>query len=96
MGLTGELSASAQADYLSGVLMGHEVASVARRLESISTLQVVLCGEPDLCRRYAMALEVYGFKSPSISAQATARGLWEVAVAAGLLRPAPNQARTNG
>ena len=85
LGLTGDLSAGAQADYLSGVLMGHEVASLARRQDSISTLRVMLCGEPDLCRRYAMALEVYGFKPPGISAQATARGLWEIAVAAGLL-----------
>lgn len=88
LGLTGALSATAQVDHLSGVLIGHEVASLAR--QHGSGARVVLCGEPDLCRRYALALAVYGFGTPEIAPQATARGLWQVAVAAGLVAATPS------
>ena len=88
LGLTGALHATAQADYLSGVLIGHEVASLARRYSAASAPTappVVLCGEPDLCRRYALALGVHGFSPPDIAPQATATGLWQIAAAAGLV-----------
>jgi 2-dehydro-3-deoxygalactonokinase len=88
LGLTGELSATAQADYLSGVLIGHEVASLARHADLADGMPVILCGEPDLCRRYTAALTRYGFAPPTIAPQATARGLWQIAVAAGLVQGA--------
>ena len=91
LGLTGALPATAQADYLSGLLIGHEVASLARQRSSGGMApRVVLCGEPDLCRRYAQALALYGFEVPEIAAQATARGLWQIAVAAGLVAATPS------
>ncbi|PJI96145.1 2-dehydro-3-deoxygalactonokinase [Acidovorax sp. 69] len=87
LGLTGELPATAQADYLSGLLIGHEIACLARvqphGLGAHHTL--VLCGEPDLCRRYAIALQVYGFDKATMAANATATGLWHIALAAGLI-----------
>jgi 2-dehydro-3-deoxygalactonokinase len=49
-----------------------------------------LCGESDLCRRYALALELSGFASATVAPQATARGLWQIATAAGLV-PSANQ-----
>lgn len=88
LGLTKALPATAQADYLSGVLIGHEVSSLARvqqRPGVTRPARLLLCGEPDLCRRYAMALQAYGFAAPTVAAQATATGLWRIALAAGLL-----------
>jgi len=90
LGLTGVLAATCQADYLSGLLIGHEVASLARRHGPRCAMPVILCGEPDLCRRYALALELSGFASATVAPQATARGLWQIATAAGLV-PSANQ-----
>ena len=85
LGLTGVLPATSQADYLSGVLIGHEVASLSRRPGIALDMPVVLCGEPDLCRRYALALAFHGFTPPAVAPQATASGLWQIAAAAGLV-----------
>ncbi|AYM95370.1 2-dehydro-3-deoxygalactonokinase [Acidovorax sp. 1608163] len=94
LGLTGALPATAQADYLSGLLIGHEMASLARLYPpaphaSSSPMPLVLCGEADLCRRYAIALQAYGFNAPTVAAQATVSGLWHIARAAGLIAPGP-------
>lgn len=88
LGLTGALPGTAQADYLSGLLIGHELAALAARQEARAT-HIVLCGEPDLCRRYALALAAYGLPSPEMSDNATARGLWQIATAAALVAPTP-------
>lgn len=90
LGLTGDLPATAQADYLSGLLIGHEMASLARLYPpaphtSGSPMPLLLCGEADLCRRYAIALQAYGFAAPTVAAQATVNGLWHIAQAAGLV-----------
>lgn len=89
LGLTGALSGAEQAEYLSGLLVGHEVAAVASLMRRQSrTPQLMLCGEADLCRRYASALEFNGFAAPQLAAGATERGLWQLAVASGLIFPA--------
>ena len=87
LGLTGALAPTAQADYLSGLLIGHEIASLARVQDQTQTRPqtLVLCGEPALCRRYAIALQAFGFAAPTIATQATATGLWQIALAAGLV-----------
>lgn len=84
LGLTRRLPGEAQADYLSGLLIGHEVAALAQVLLG-GGLPVVLCGEPALCRRYATALEVHGQQSPQICTEATPQGLWRLAQAAALV-----------
>lgn len=97
LGLTGELPASAQADYLSGILIGHEISALAhlqKQSPAACPPTVVLCGEPDLCRRYAKALQAYGFPPPVIAENATARGLWQIACAAGLITAAATPATT--
>ncbi|MBV7429945.1 MULTISPECIES: 2-dehydro-3-deoxygalactonokinase [unclassified Acidovorax] len=93
LGLTGALPATAQADYLSGILIGHEIASLARLHPPTgpAPLPLVLCGEADLCRRYAIALQACGFAPPTIAAQATVTGLWQIALAAGLVTPGAQQ-----
>ncbi|EJE50289.1 2-keto-3-deoxy-galactonokinase [Acidovorax sp. CF316] len=88
LGLTGALPGTAQADYLSGLLIGHEVAALAaQQAPGNPPAHVVLCGEPDLCRRYALALAAYGLPAPEMADNATARGLWQIATAAALVAP---------
>ncbi|WP_434695486.1 2-dehydro-3-deoxygalactonokinase [Pseudomonas sp. Z1-14] len=89
LGLTGELGASAQADYLSGLLIGHELTALAavqrQRRNSVHLPTVVLIGNSQLCARYQRALDACGFARVTLAEQATERGLWQLAVAAGLL-----------
>jgi 2-dehydro-3-deoxygalactonokinase len=89
LGLTGQLPASSQADYLSGVLVGHEIAALTKHYRRHPS-HIVLCGEPDLCRRYALALQHYDLPVPDTAEQATVQGLWQIAVAAGLVTTSPN------
>jgi 2-dehydro-3-deoxygalactonokinase len=84
LGLTGALPAEAQADYLSGLLIGHEVAALDALLGAPPP-PIVLAGSADLCERYRRALHAFGHAPPTIAAGATARGLWRVAHSAGLL-----------
>lgn len=86
LGLTGVLPPTAQADYLSGLLVGHEVAAVAAALLRVPQRpRIVLCGESDLCRRYAQALGIHGLGQPDLAPAATERGLWQLAASAGLV-----------
>ncbi|QKQ45221.1 MULTISPECIES: 2-dehydro-3-deoxygalactonokinase [Achromobacter] len=88
LGLTGELAPQSQADYLSGLLIGHEVAALAEMLRQQGELpRIVLCGEPALCQRYILALRHYGLGTPEQAQHATERGLWHLAVSAGLVAP---------
>lgn len=89
LGLTGQLSGAEQGDYLSGLMIGHELRAVAeaqRRQASGAELpEVVLIGSDALCERYQRALVDVGFSAVSRAAQATERGLWSLACAAGLV-----------
>ncbi|NTZ97882.1 2-dehydro-3-deoxygalactonokinase [Pseudomonas koreensis] len=89
LGLTGELAPTAQADYLSGLMIGHELAALAtvqrRRRNSVHLPSIILIGNAQLCARYARALEACGFARVTLAEQATERGLWQLALAAGLL-----------
>jgi 2-dehydro-3-deoxygalactonokinase len=84
LGLTRQLAGEAQPDYLSGLLIGHEVSALAPVLGA--GLPVVLCGEAVLCLRYATALEARGLPPPDIRAGVTPLGLWRIGQAAGLVR----------
>jgi 2-dehydro-3-deoxygalactonokinase len=89
LGLTGELSPTAQADYLSGLMIGHELAALAsaqRRRRNKSNLpSIILIGNAQLCARYSRALDACGFANVTLAEQATERGLWQLALAAGLI-----------
>ncbi|QAX86279.1 2-dehydro-3-deoxygalactonokinase [Pseudomonas sp. DTU12.3] len=89
LGLTGELSPTAQADYLSGLMIGHELvalATVQRRRRNNSNLpSIILIGNAQLCARYSRALDACGFADVTLAEQATERGLWQLALAAGLI-----------
>ncbi|ARB30363.1 2-dehydro-3-deoxygalactonokinase [Pseudomonas tolaasii] len=85
LGLTGELTAEQQPDYLSGLLIGHELAGLP---EGAKHTPIMLVGAAALCARYQRALALCGFAHVSQAQEATERGLWQLAVAAGLTQPA--------
>ncbi|CAM3970737.1 2-dehydro-3-deoxygalactonokinase [Bordetella tumbae] len=86
LGLTGQLDGNAQPDYLSGLLIGYEVASVLALHRARGALpHIVLCGQDALCQRYVQALRLYGADKPELAPHATELGLWHLAQAAGLV-----------
>jgi 2-dehydro-3-deoxygalactonokinase len=92
LGLTGELSPDAQPDYLSGLLIGHELVALAvlqrqRQGPNTELPPIILIGNAQLCARYSRALAACGFPQVTLAQQATERGLWQLAVQANLLKP---------
>ncbi|MBB5444087.1 MULTISPECIES: 2-dehydro-3-deoxygalactonokinase [unclassified Paraburkholderia] len=97
LGLTGALSSEAQPDYLSGLLIGHELAGLeavlAQQDSSLAQQSLRLIGNDALCDRYRLALAQFGCLRAEPVRHATERGLWRVAVEAGLVRPSAQAAR---
>lgn len=91
LGLTGQLAGAAQGDYLSGLMIAHELRALAeqhRRGQPGSPLPaVVLIASDALYQRYQRALICTGFSAVSQAPQATERGLWRLACVAGLVTP---------
>lgn len=85
LGLTGRLPHDALADYLSGLLIGHELVSALARTTDADTHPLVLVGEPALCRRYACALAHFGRPADAVLGNTAPQGLWALAGAAGWL-----------
>jgi 2-dehydro-3-deoxygalactonokinase len=87
LGLTGRLPKNALADYLSGLLIGHELVSAlaASRTARAAGAPLVLIGDAALCRRYAHALQTFDTAVHALLENTAPRGLWEFARAAGLL-----------
>jgi len=81
-GLVAARAADELPDFLSGMLIGAEIGSA--RLRG-APAQVTLLGEAALCARYAAALALGGIGVLPAPADATTRGQWRVAVAAGLV-----------
>jgi 2-dehydro-3-deoxygalactonokinase len=77
--LTGRLAASHVADYLSGLLIGSEIAE-AERPE-----RVVVIGSDALAGRYARAFAIAGLAYRPGRPDAAARGQWAIAKAGGIL-----------
>ena len=75
--LLGQLSISALPDYLSGVLVGHELVNGLRECDADEPL--VLVGEHALCERYARALTTLDRAPALVSGNTAARGLWHQA-----------------
>ncbi|KAF3999632.1 2-dehydro-3-deoxygalactonokinase [Glaciimonas immobilis] len=87
LGLTGVLDGTGQREYLSGLLIGHEIAVLRASLEQLiqRPQQIILIGDNALCARYKQALEVYEINDAAVMSQATERGLWMLAEHAGLV-----------
>ena len=84
--LFGDLPESGVGSYLSGLLIGTEIAEASRFLpETTQSQSVVIIGRSDLARHYARALAARGFSVDTADPDASATGLHRLAVAAGLL-----------
>ncbi|AKS36041.1 2-keto-3-deoxy-galactonokinase [Mycolicibacterium goodii] len=88
--LDGALDPGALPDYVSGLLIADEID----HLLPADPAPIVLCGKPDLCRRYATALDRRGVHpAATFTEEAAARGLWHIAVTSGLVPDMPQAAR---
>lgn len=83
-GLMGQRTPQQLPDFLSGLLVGAEIGSV-RGGVGHAPGTVTLLGDGPLCERYARALGLAGVAVQRAPAEATTRGQWRVAVAAGLV-----------
>ena len=81
-GLFEEIPRAGLKSYLSGMLIGSEVAEAIQHLKDKSQMQLI--GEPGLLRRYEKALDFFGWSSQAESKNLTARGLARIAVSADL------------
>jgi len=88
LALDGLLDPPSLPDYVSGVIIGDEVRHLLP--EYTDRERIVLCGNADLCRRYASALDLHGVATEIVGEEITARGLWTVATTAGLVEPSPH------
>ncbi|RKP48562.1 2-dehydro-3-deoxygalactonokinase [Pararobbsia silviterrae] len=92
LGLTGQLDAAQQPDYLSGLLIGHEIAGLEKLLEregaTWASQPVLLIGDAKLVERYRLVLAHFGCTHARTVQNATERGLWQIASQAGLVAQA--------
>lgn len=79
--LAGDLAPGAALDYLSGLLIGEEIAAALQPGD-----RPVLIGDPALCARYRAALGHFGAEVAAEIPEAAVAGLWQVALAAGLVK----------
>ena len=87
LALTDALAPEGVPDYLSGLLLGAEVAAAQRWADrdAVGEGAVTLVGDAALCARYRRALTLAGFDTAAGPAEAAARGLWRIARQAGML-----------
>jgi 2-dehydro-3-deoxygalactonokinase len=88
LALTERLAPSGVGDYLSGLLLGTEIAAARRWLERmrLAATRVTLVGAQALVHKYRAALAIAGIDADIGAEDAAARGLWRIARHAGLLR----------
>ena len=86
LALTGELAPGAVGDYLSGLLLGAELAAGRRWLQRqrVPGDSVHLIGDTALCERYRRAFACAAIETTVGPADAAARGLWWIAREAGI------------
>lgn len=83
--MTGRLAPAQVEDYLSGLLIGAEIAGVTAGWLGNRSVQILLCGEAGLNQRYRRGLEKFGLSVARESTTSAAAGMWHTAIAAGLL-----------
>jgi 2-dehydro-3-deoxygalactonokinase len=82
LGLFADIPADALRDYLSGLLIGHELREALARYPAREVLTI---GSPDLVSRYDAALGQFGVASQSADEGAGVKGLVRIARQAGLM-----------
>ncbi|MFQ5972917.1 MAG: 2-dehydro-3-deoxygalactonokinase [Alphaproteobacteria bacterium] len=91
-GLFGVLAPGSLRSYLSGILIGHEIAGILAMAPGLREISVV--GAADLTARYRHGLRRHGIAVEVIDGEAAAaRGLWWLAAKAGLLGREPQDRR---
>lgn len=87
LALTGALAPEGVADYLSGLLLGAEIAAAKAWLQrhAVGDASMTVVGDSALCERYRRALALAGLNAATGPADAAARGLWRIARHAGIL-----------
>lgn len=83
-GLMGTIPPEGLPDYLSGILIGLEIAAAMAAHGSALT-GITLLGDEELCSRYESAFELLGITPARAPANATTRGQWMLAKHAGLV-----------
>ena len=83
-GLVGQQEPEALPDYLSGLLIGIEIGS-AMHATGRAVPAVTVLAEEVLVQRYRIALGIAGIETQAARSDATTRGQWLLAQAAGLL-----------
>lgn len=84
LGLFERLSASDAPSYLSGLLIGAEIAAALHR-ESVAEAPPTLIGARPLCVAYQRVLAAQGIAARIADEDVTPRGLWRIARAAGMI-----------
>jgi 2-dehydro-3-deoxygalactonokinase len=79
--LFGELSGAGGGEYLSGLLIGHELRNA---LAGVRAAPVFLLGAPGLVARYALALRALGAEPRALDAESAVNGMKLLARARGL------------
>ncbi len=81
LGLTGHLPAVALPDFMSGLLIGHELrAGLGWRGQArLGDATLVLTGEPALCQRYATAFELFDMDPVPVLPNTSGVGMWRIA-----------------
>jgi 2-dehydro-3-deoxygalactonokinase len=84
LGLFERLSANDAPSYLSGLLIGAEIAAALHR-ESVADTPPTLIGARPLCAAYQRVLAAQGIAARIADEDVTPRGLWRIARAAGMI-----------
>ena len=89
LALTGALAPAGVGDYLSGLLLGAEIAAARKWLvqHRLDAATVTLVGDARLCERYQHAMRLAGIDAVFGPGDAAARGLFRIATHAGMLNP---------
>ena len=83
LGLFDAMPATALVDYLSGLVIGAELAGSLARVDA--DVPLVLAGDARLCERYRHAFDRFGRRCESSIADAAGHGLWRIARSAHLV-----------
>lgn len=83
--MTGQLTPDQVEDYLSGLLIGHELAGIATSWLGDTTNPILLCGNPKLNDRYRRALETLDIPVELGVGNCAAASMWHVADVTGLI-----------